>query len=106
MPIVFTKSPMASALEQGAYLLIALLVGLAFGSLFFLLDDMAMTVMIASGLACLISAWMSVKLIGEAISILKTGRAWRVEITSNSLVWDSPVQKIMKSFEVRLADVK
>jgi len=106
MPIVFTKSARASAIEKALMALVSLIVGGGFAALIILLDDLHIAVIIAAGLAVLLSIVMTVKIIGEAIAVLKSGQEWRVEITQTTLNWYSPVPEIMQSFSVPLNNIR
>jgi len=106
MPIVFTKSARASAMEKALMALVSLIVGGGFAALIILLDDLHIAVIIAAGLAVLLSIVMTVKIIGEAIAVLKSGQEWRVEITQTTLNWYSPVPEIMQSFSVPLNHIR
>ena len=74
--------------------------------LIILLDDLHIAVIIAAGLAVLCSVWMAIKIIDEALSILKSGQDWHVEISGSHLSWHSPVPEIMQSFSVPLAHIR
>jgi len=106
MPIIFTKSARASAMEKALMALVAIIVGGGFAALIILLDDLHIAVIIAAGLAVLCSVWMAIKIIDEALSILKRGQDWRVEISGSHLSWHSPVPEIMQSFSVPLAHIR
>jgi len=105
MSVVFTKSPLASALEKGLLAIVAIVVGAVFAAVSILTEDPPLILWIVSGLIVLCSVWMTFKIIGEAISILKSGQEWRVEIDSTHLSWHSPAPEVMESFSVRLADI-
>jgi len=59
MPIVFTKSARASAIEKALMALVSLIVGGGFAALIILLDDLHIAVIIAAGLAVLLSIVMT-----------------------------------------------
>jgi len=106
MPVIFTKSAANSALTRSLNALISLCVGVCFLVVHFFVSDLHLAVEIVIGLVVIISIWMTLKIICEAIFIFQSGDAWRVEITDQYLLWHSPVQEIMKSFKLPMDNLK
>lgn len=106
MPVVFTKSAAASALTRGLSALVSLIVGVCFIAVFLLVSDLHLAVKIAIVPAVIISAWITIKLIREAVRIFQSGETWRVEITDQHLLWHSPVQELMQSFQLPMNQLK
>ncbi len=86
--------------------LIVLLVGASFASLLILLDALPILVRISAAAAVCIAAIVFLKMVREALSTLRSGQSWRVEITDHTLIWASPVPEIMASFEIALNDIE
>lgn len=105
MPIVFTRSAVSMAVEKFAYLAVAVIVGLVFTSVFWFVEMPPTIVKIAAAIAVVIALVMSIKLLKEALAILRDGRNWQVEITDEKLSWFSPLPDQMESFEVKLSDI-
>jgi len=107
VPIIFEKTAKQLAGEKAIYMLITLVVGTAFGSIFFLADEgrLVWPVVTAIVVAILIAMFIFFKLATDTIAILKDGRAWKVEITEDQLFWFSPTPEQMKSFEAKLSDI-
>ncbi|WP_299731092.1 hypothetical protein [uncultured Tateyamaria sp.] len=105
MPIVFTRTATSLALEKFAYLAVAIVVDIAFLSVFWIVELSPMIVKAASAMAVLIALFISIKLLKEALAILKDGRKWQVEITDDQLSWFSPLPDQMEPFEVKLRDI-
>jgi hypothetical protein len=105
MPVVFTRTATSLALEKFAYLAVTVIVGLAFTSVFWIAEMPHILVKIASTIAVVIALFMSIKLLREALAILKDGRKWQVEITDDKLSWFSPLPDQMEPFEAKLRDI-
>ena len=107
MPIIFEKTASRLAAEKAGMLVIALLVGAAFASIFYFVDDdkLVWPVMLAAGVAILISVIMALKIIKEIIAVLQSGEPWKVIITNDILSWHSPIPDQMESFELKLSEI-
>jgi len=106
MPIIFEKSAISQAFEKTVHLFVAVIVGVVFGSPFFMKIDLDMMWKIILGVAVIISILMSMKLTREIIETIKSGEAWRVTITDEELSWYSPIPDQMESFVIQLSDIK
>lgn len=102
MYTVFKKSAAASAVRCLLSALIPIVVGLAFGGVLIYAKEILTIVKVTAILAIIGSAWMTLKLFGEAVAYMRSGEEWRVEITQQHLLWHSPVQDLMQSFQVPL----
>ncbi|WP_192963698.1 hypothetical protein [Phycobacter azelaicus] len=105
-PIVFERTAQSIARGKMFSASIALVVAVAFGSILALVDDLPIIVSTAALGSAAIGLVIFFKIVKEARDVLKDGRSWRVEITENKLIWASPVDHIMKPFELNLDDIR
>ncbi len=107
MSIIFEKTAKQLADEKILYIIVTLIVSAVFGSLFFLVDEERLVWPVIAGIvfALFICVIIIVALFRETIAILKDGRTWKVEITSDRITWFSPLPKQMESFEAEFSEI-
>lgn len=88
-------------------ILITLIAGGMFSSVFFLADDDKLSgfVIAALSFALLIAAYILLGTLRDLIQILRDGQDWTVEVSDTKLSWNSPLPKQMKPFEAELSQI-
>lgn len=106
MTAVFTQTARSSAIQSFVHAAVAAVVGCAFIAVAVFVSDLpsvAAVLLLIIGVASL--AW-AVGLGRTGVRVLEDGQGWRVEITEQSLSWQSPLQKVMASFDVPLLNIR
>ena len=106
MSIVFEKTAAASAVGSGVNAVIAAIVGGVFAGILWRVEDLPLYVKVICVIAVLISVLMVLKITSEAITYLRRGEGWRVEITDETLSWSSPMPEFMESFLLPLSKIR
>lgn len=104
-PFVWEKSVRDSIIQSIIFLVVVALVATAFCVVPFIIEDTPLIMWIAAGFVLLIGVVMAKKLLTDIAIYRSAETGWRVMIDDHILRWESPSEQIMRSFELRLADI-
>ena len=54
----------------------------------------------------LVGCFFGISQLKSSLAFLGVTGGWRVEITDETLKWNSPIEDLQKSFEIKLAEIK
>ena len=110
MPIIFEASAKSSILYKSLNLLVCIIVfGLfagaawAFAGAAWAFDGIFARVVFAFSMIICLAVGKSV--VGDLIAYTKADGGWHVEIDNFTLTWKSPVEKLFRSFRIKLSDI-
>lgn len=105
MSAVFTKTAKSSAIGSFQSATIVALIGSIFGVVAAVASEMPVFMKVIFSIVafgCLLGVAAYVR---QGIRYLKSGKPWRVEVTSRKLSWQSPVEDTLASFELPLSEI-
>lgn len=104
MPIIFEKSAITSMWLKLAYLMMVIIVCGALVVAGWFVDDFFAWIVI--GLFLLIGAAVGISTFRDMLIYSRARGKWRVEINSDELIWQSPVQELFQSFRIKLDEIE
>lgn len=105
MSAVFTKSAKSSAIGSFQSALFVCIFICVFGSIALFAKELPTFVKVIFAAFAFGFVFWVISLIQQGLRYLKSGKDWHVEVTDHKLLWQSPVQETMASFEVLLSDI-
>lgn len=107
VPRIFRKTAAQMMRQKAIYMLITIIGGTMFASVFYLADDDKLTGMVI-GIICFalfIAVLIFISNLKDVIQLLRNGEDWTVEVSDEKLSWFSPLPKQMRSFDAALCDI-
>lgn len=103
MPIVFEKSTRSSMWMKLVHLFVAIIVSGALGFAGWFVDDLFAWIVI--GLFLMVGIAVSFATFRDMMIYARAGGKWRVEINNHYVIWESPVEKLFRSFRIKIKDI-
>lgn len=104
MPVIFEASAKSSVATKSMHLLIAVIVGVALSVAAWMMDGIFFRGIVI--LLVMVCAVMTKSVASDLIAYANAERGWRVEIDNFTLSWQSPVDKLFRSFKVKLSEIE
>lgn len=104
MSVIFEASAKSSVSTKTMHLLICVIVTVALGVVAWMMEGFFIRAIIV--LLVLGGAVMTKTIAGELRAYMNAERGWRVEIDNFTLDWQSPVEKLFRSFSVKLSEIQ
>jgi len=106
MSVVFTKTAKSSAVGSFQSALFVATLSCVFGAVALLIEQLPIVMKVIFACVGFATLFWVASLIRQGLRYLKSGKDWRVEVTSRKVSWQSPVHETMASFELPLADIQ
>lgn len=106
MTAVFNKTAKSSATQSFVHAAVATLVGCLFIAIAVFVIDLPAVAGVLLPIIGLLSLIWAVGLARTGAKYLSSGMGWRVEVTEQSLSWQSPLEQVMASFDVPLSNIR